>query len=602
MKQRALVFTALVTLLGACPVDDAGVDDEIPADPCSFGNSAWAALEGPNHSPARLWSEMALVAIRRDLPQPTVHARNLFHLSAAMFDAWATYDVHADGVFFTEKSAADDLVAARAEAISYAAYRVLVHRYLRSAGGADVLACFAEALRRQGYEPRDKTRVGTSPRAIGNRIGALVISSNVDDGANEANGYADTTGWVATNQPLAVTAPGAVMATPDHWQPLTLAQAFTQNGISLDAGVQPYIGAHWKHVAPFALKRQGTAPYHDAGPAPLTLSEQMRTKWVVELIRKESQLEVTAETLDVSPGQYGNNPLGSNEGHGHALNPASNAPYAANVVKLGDFGRVMAEFWADGPNSETPPGHWNVLANLVADDTRFTKRLFGQGEPCDPLEWDVKVFLTLNGALHDAAITAWEVKREFTSARPISIIRFLAAAKQLPLIPGLIEEVTTQSSAAGQRHADLSPFVGEIAVKGWLGEGVGGVGWVRAQMWVPYQRKTFVTPAFPGFVSGHSTFSRSAAEVLTALTGSPFFPGGMTEYRITRVQFEEGPSAPVLLQWATYYDAADQAGQSRLWGGIHLEPDDFVGRTLGRQVGLDAVALARKHFEGTARP
>lgn len=116
---------------------------------------------------------------------------------------------------------------------------------------------------------------------------------------------------------------------------------------------------------------------------------------------------------------------------------------------------------------------------------------------------------------------------------------------------------------------------------------------------MPYQKRSFVTPAFPGFVSGHSTFSRAAAEVLTAATGTRFVPGGLGEYRIlkdTQLTFELGPSVAFPLQWATWYDAADQAGQSRLWGGIHIEPDDFVGRRMGSQIGLGAFQKAETFF------
>ena len=76
-------------------------------------------------SVARRWDEAPLDAIRRALPAPTVHARNLFHTSAAMWDAWAAYDPDAVGYFVQEKHTADDVAAARDEAISYAAYRVL---------------------------------------------------------------------------------------------------------------------------------------------------------------------------------------------------------------------------------------------------------------------------------------------------------------------------------------------------------------------------------------------------------------------------------------------------------------------------------------------
>jgi hypothetical protein len=119
---------------------------------------------------------------------------------------------------------------------------------------------------------------------------------------------------------------------------------------------------------------------------------------------------------------------------------------------------------------------------------------------------------------------------------------------------------------------------------------------------VPYQKPTFVTPAFSAYVSGHSTFSRAAAEVLTSITGSTFFPGGMSEWTFPpgKLAFEAGPTAPVTLQWATYFDAADQAGISRLYGGIHVTWDDFQGRIMGSAAGHAAWALAQQYYAGTA--
>jgi hypothetical protein len=176
----------------------------------------------------------------------------------------------------------------------------------------------------------------------------------------------------------------------------------------------------------------------------------------------------------------------------------------------------------------------------------------------------------------------------------------------LPLVPGLIELVTTASSQFGQRHYGLP--VNSIAIYTWPGQPASpttqhsGVRWIQAVNWLPYQKSTFVTPAFPGYVSGHSTFSRSAAEVLTAITGSPYFPGGLGTYTApagTSLSFENGPSQTVQLQWGTYYDAADQAGLSRLWGGIHVSVDDLTGRRIGSQCGLGAWALAQRYFDGS---
>ena len=176
----------------------------------------------------------------------------------------------------------------------------------------------------------------------------------------------------------------------------------------------------------------------------------------------------------------------------------------------------------------------------------FERRLGGVGEELDPLEWDVKMYIALNGAVHDAAITAWGAKGYYDYSRPISHIRYMGGYGQssdpdgpsyhelgLPLEPGLIEAITAETVQTGQRHEHLADYVGEIAIRAWQGDPddpeteIGGVGWIRSKEWMPYQRDTFVTPPFAGYVSGHSTFSRAAAEVLAALTGTEYFPGGL---------------------------------------------------------------------------
>jgi len=116
---------------------------------------------------------------------------------------------------------------------------------------------------------------------------------------------------------------------------------------------------------------------------------------------------------------------------------------------------------------------------------------------------------------------------------------------------------------------------------------------------------SFVTPAFPGYTSGHSTFSRAAAEVLTHFTGSPYVPDGLGEFHARAHEYlrsEDGPSVDVTLQWATWYDAADLAGQSRLWGGIHVSADDFMGRITGSEVGILAFDRAEQYFAGQVGP
>ncbi len=303
---------------------------------------------------------------------------------------------------------------------------------------------------------------------------------------------------------------------------------------------------------------------------------------------------------------------------GHATNPVTGSPYTPQIVPRADYARVLAEFWADGPDSETPPGHWFTILNYVNDHPQFTKQFRGTGPVLNDLEWDVKAYFTLAGAMHDAAVSAWGVKGYYDYLRPISALRAMAdhgqcsdpgkpnySAKGIPLITGYIEQVEVGDPLAGGSNE----HVGKIKLYAWNGPDsisdpmtdIAGVGWILAENWWPYQRPTFVTPPFAGYVSGHSTFSRAAAEVMTLLTGDEFFPGGMGEFIANQndfLVFEDGPSMTITLQWATYRDASDQTSLSRIWGGIHPPTDDIPGRIMGIEIGIDAFDFAEAHFLG----
>ena len=573
-------------------------------------------------SVARVWDEALLDAIRRDVPAPTVHARNLFHTSAAMWDAWAAYDPQADGYFVHEKLQADDVLAAREAAISYAAYRLLLWRYSRAAGLQETFDELADTMRSLCYRIDYVSTEGDSPAALGNRIAAAAIAYGARDGSLEDQRYVDTD-YRPVNAPLVVAEPGAQMTDPNRWQPLALAQIVAQNGLPIPGNVQRFVGPHWGRVKGFALPPAADGTPIDPGPPPrLGETDSAFERAAVEVIRYSSYLDPSdGMQIDIGPGALGDNTLGTNDGDGYDLNPATGEPYDPDMVLRGDYTRALAQFWADGPASETPPGHWNTVANDVSDSPGFRFRIGGTGPEVDRLEWDVKLYFALNGAVHDAAVAAWGLKGSYDSVRPISMIRYMAGLGQssdpdapsydpqgLPLVPGLVEVVTERSSAPGAEHEPLAGHDGEIAIRAWRGNPedpttqTAGVGWILASEWVPFQLSTFVTPAFAGYVSGHSTFSRAAAEVLTAITGTPYFPGGLFESTVPAesLQVELGPSRDVVLEWATYYDAADQAGVSRLYGGIHIAADDFGGRRIGSECGKEAWALARRYFDGSA--
>lgn len=177
--------------------------------------------------------------------------------------------------------------------------------------------------------------------------------------------------------------------------------------------------------------------------------------------------------------------------------------------------------------------------------------------------------------------------------------------KGIHLIPGFIELVGIDDPLVGDNFKNLN----KIKLHAWRGPAyvkepltdVAGVDWILAENWWPFQRPSFVTPPFAGYVSGHSTYSRTAAEILTSLTGSEYFPGGMGVFNVVEndfLVFEDGPSKSFDLQWATYRDASDQCSLSRIWGGIHPPVDDLPGRKIGEKIAIEAFQLASDLFDG----
>lgn len=596
-----------------------------------------SAMPAGADSVARQWNELLLEAIRNDTARPTIHARNLWHTSAAMYDTWAAFDTTASQYLVNERVDGPLDEAARDEAISYAAYRIIGHRFVNGPGGTgpgvfDTLVSLFNKMNALDYDPAINTTVGDSPAALGNRIAQAYIDYGLTDGSNEPADYADPSGYAPVNPPMTFDNPGTAMTDPNRWQPLTfLRERRDQFGTIITEQTQTFLSPYWGDVKSFALpEKQPGEVHHDQGPPPQLGGDgdaEFRSS-ANEVIRYSSRLDPSqSTTIDISPASLGNRPLGSYDGPGYDVNPYTGEPYEPNPVSEADYGRVVAEFWADGPDSEAPPGHWNVIANRALDrmnELDIAKRVGGTGPVVGDLEYDIKTYFALNAAVHDAGVAAWNHKGTYDYSRPVSMIRYMGQRGQssdpdgpsyhpegLTLEPGLVEVITEDTTAPGGRHEHLAGSEGKIAIYAWKGppgephdepDDLGGVDWVLAENWLPYQRDTFVTPPFAAYLSGHSTFSRAAAEVLAAITGDPYFPGGVGEHTIPMgdgLEFEYGPSEEVVLQWATYFDASDEAGVSRLWGGIHVRADDLPGRVIGSEVGQDVWALAARYFNGS---
>ncbi len=606
---------------------------------------------GQNQSIARSWNEILLHAIRTDFARPTVHARNLYHLSVAHYDCFTAYSPKSstyllgneiDGFSSNFEGVVEPefIDSARHESICYASYRLLNHRFQNSPGYTSVLFKMDSLMAANNYSTSDTSAnyLIDGPSALGNYIAEQIILYGIQDGSNELNDY-DNIYYQATNDPILVEQPGnPSIEDPNRWQAISLTTSIDQSGNQV-ASTPPHLSPEWGNVDPFALNdslisvysRNGDSyqVYLDPGePAYIDTTDTLELsslyKWNHCMVSVwQSHLDPSNGTMiDISPASRGNlstypqtkedHPSfydyfngGVQQSTGHAMNPVTGTPYSPQIVPLGDYARVLAEFWADGIDSETPPGHWFEILHGVIDSPLFIRQWMGQGDTLSILEYDIRAHFVLGGAMHDAAVAAWSVKGWYDYIRPVSAIRLMAQLGQssdtnlvnfhpggIPLIPNYIELVDANDPLQGSNQE----HVGKIKLYTWKGPDyindpetdIAGVGWILAENWWPYQRPTFVTPPFAGYVSGHSTFSRTAANVLTFMTGSPYFPGGIGEFYAQQgefLKFEDGPSVDITLQWATYQDAADECSLSRIWGGIHPPIDDVPGRLMGDQIG-----------------
>jgi hypothetical protein len=443
------------------------------------------------------WNETLLECVRIQRLGPPMTARAIAIVHTAGFDAWACYD---DAAVPTQpqpgfrRPLAERDAAHREKAYSFAVCRAIEDLF---PAGRDLAHAQMAAL---GYDAADQGLDPATAQGVGNTCAANLLAFRHTDHSNQlgdlhTGAYSDFTGYQPVNTVDQV-------IDPNHWQPLRFSDG--AGGFVIPG----YVGAHWGAVTPFAL------PSGDAlrPPGPARYPDREYEKQTREIIRLTAHID--------------------------------------------DRGKVIAEYWADGPRSEQPPGHWTLFAEQVS---RRDQHSFDD---------DVKMFFILGNALMDAGISVWEGKRFFDAERPITAIRFLHAGE---IIEGYV------------------PFVGRAKVKG--------------EDWVPYQAATFLTPPFAEYPSGHSGFSAAGAEILRRFTGSDRFESSVT-FAAGSSHFEPGfsPSRDVTLSWHTFSEAADEAGMSRRIGGIHFADGDLHSRVMGRQVGAIVWAKAQEYITGISGP
>ncbi|HEV2824542.1 MAG TPA: vanadium-dependent haloperoxidase, partial [Actinomycetota bacterium] len=441
------------------------------------------------------WNQAALEAVRQTGLGPPMVARALHVLHASMYDAWAAHDDLAFGSRLGDllrRPPAGRTQGAKHEAASFAAHLALADLFPTEA------TAFAKLMSDLGYNPATPGPPG-SPGAVGLQAARAVLTFRHGDGANQLGDLGpEPRGLAAAYEDWTGYRPANPLARlldPNRWQPQP-----TPDGLG-----QRFLGPHWGLVVPFAL--EAGWELRPAGP---------------RRHPGRSYLFQAEEVLADSAG-------------------------------LTDEHKAIAEYWADGPGSETPPGHWCLLAQDVS------------ARDGHDLDQDVKLFFALTGALVDASIACWDAKRAYDSVRPISAIRFLFAGRE---------------------------------VLAWGGPGQ-GTRRIQGETWRPY----IATPPFGEHPSGHATFSAAAAAVLARFTGSDRFgASAIIPAGSSRVEPGITPATDVVLSWPTFTDAANQAGRSRRYGGIHFREGDLVGRALGARVGARAWETAAELFAGRPGP
>ena len=434
------------------------------------------------------WNEALLDAVRSSRFAPMLTARALAIVHTAMYDAWAAYDRTAVGVHWTSslrRPYAERTSANASIAVSFAAYRTLTDLFPSQTTGI-----FDPVMAELGLDPLNDSVNVSTPEGVGNAAAAAVIAFRHHDGANQLGDINGGAAYSDYTGYAPINTPDLV-TDPNKWQPLRAA----------DGTVQRFLAAHWGRVAPFAL----------------TSANQFQPR---------------------SPALAG----------GEAYDRQAEAIRRLSAG-LTDRDKVIAEYWADGPATETPPGHWALFAQYVSRRDRHTT------------EEDVKMFFALGNALLDASISVWDCKVYYDYVRPITAVRHVFAGSTI--------------------EAWAGPYQGTQLIPG------------------ESFRSYIATPPFAEYTSGHSAFSAASAEVLELFTGRSFLGASFT-FKAGASTIEPGtvPAADVTLEWKTFEDAADEAGFSRRLGGLHFRQGDLESLEMGKKIGRQAWRKALAYFNG----
>jgi hypothetical protein len=233
--------------------------------------------------------------------------------------------------------------------------------------------------------------------------------------------------------------------------------------------------------------------------------------------------------------------------------------------------KTVVEFMREGPHSTGQSGHWLQFAADVSRRDHQT------------LDQDVKLFFSVADVVADAFIACWDAKRYYDTSRPYWWARRYYEGKK---------------------------------IDAWAGPGKGVIQ-MLGEEWRPYSPDTFLTPPFPGYVSGHATASGAASRTLELFTHSDRYgavaiqqAGYMTEPDFTTAEMQARggvvatdvtESKEVRLFLPTFTATAEMAAISRMWGGYHIRSDNEEGLILGRKIAMYSWPKYQAYFDGSAK-
>lgn len=491
------------------------------------------SVTSSNPTPSVLWDAAVQQAVIQTSPGPAVASRAYAMTHTAMYDAWSAYDQRAVSTTLgdtLQRPSSENILQNKLSAMSFAAHRVLVDLFPSQS------AIFDALMTSLSLEPGNDSLAADDPAGIGNRVANALLAQRHVDGSNslgtDTRGmlgipYSDTTGYLSTNRVDAI-------FQLDEWTP-EYVPIGVGPGESGHIRIQQYLTPHWGTVEPFALSQPDAL--RPEPPQPFLLVEgtvDLASKTI--LLSDSSRIPITRSIV------------------GTIINPKF-VEQADQVIEasaaLTDEEKLIAEFWEDGARTSFPPGTWMTFGQFVSARDGHS------------LDDDAKMFFALSNALFDAGIATWEAKTYYNYVRPVRAIRTLGEL-------GLI----------GNYDSSRDGWVIDV----WTPSS--GTQSILATEFLTYQTPGGdPSPPFAEYTSGHSSFSAAGATILELFSGSSRFDASLT-FEAGSSRFEPGltPANDVILAWATFRDAADQAGSSRIYGGIHFSEGDTRSRELGNEV------------------